>query len=179
MPKKITVLSFCYSLSILNKAIVVVVVVVVIGDDKAAATGGRKRKGASETKSGFAVEVENLAIVYKYYYNLQILCIFLGNSHTQIQSHINKPIDNNNDSVRRAGYKQKQLLNEWSADEWGGGANGQQWSSIEISFNWAFCGFNWKLCFLLLLLIEAAAAARCPVPSHNNQSAAAAAAIAL
>lgn len=45
-------------------------------------------------------------------------------------------------------------------EECGEGRDRGCWSSIEISFNWAFCGFNWKLCFLLLLLlIEAAASA--------------------
>lgn len=91
-------------------------------------------------------------------------------THTQTHAHINKL-----PTTMTAGNKQKQLLNEWS--EWQkeegkreevkvkGETRGWYWSSIEISFNWAFCGFNWKLCFLLLLLLIEAAASAAASPS--------------
>lgn len=107
----------------------------------------------------------NIIITCKYYaFSWEI------HTHTQTHAHINKL-----PTTMTAGNKQKQLLNEWS--EWQkaegkreevkvkGETRGWCWSSIEISFNWAFCGFNWKLCFLLLLLLIEAAASAAAAPS--------------
>lgn len=96
---------------------------------------GRQRstknyKEMTQTKRGNTV----FPNVNKYYYYAQILCIFQGNSHTQKST-----ITITHNCV-------------WLSGVWGRGY------FIEISLNWAFCGFNWKLwVFLLLLLIEAVA----------------------